>query len=141
MENFSPVSAFAGGILIGVSATILLWLNGRIAGVSGILGGLVSAGRDDLAWRAVFLGGLILGALGFRVASGGAVPVAIATPTPVLVVAGLIVGYGTRLGSGCTSGHGVCGMARLSSRSIFATLTFMLTGFITVFVARHVLGG
>jgi hypothetical protein len=141
MENFTPVSAFLGGTLIGLSATLLFWLNGRIAGVSGIVGGLLTARGDDVGWRVVFAVGILLGTLGFRAASGDAVSPTMVASVPALAFAGLLVGYGTRLGSGCTSGHGVCGLARLSVRSLVATLTFMLSGFVAVFLVRHVLGG
>jgi uncharacterized protein len=140
MENFTPFSAFLGGTLIGLAATILLASNGRIAGVSGILGGVLQGG-GEVAWRVAFLGGLVLGTLAVRLVGGDSVSVSLQAPAWGLVVAGLLVGYGTRLGSGCTSGHGVCGIARLSPRSLAATLTFMATGFATVYVVRHVIGG
>lgn len=120
MTHFTPGSAFAGGVLIGISAVLLLALDGRIAGVSGILGGLVDGERGDRAWRALFLVGLVLGTLASVVLTAGP-PISLAAPAPALAVAGFLVGYGTRLGSGCTSGHGVCGMARLSVRSMVAT--------------------
>jgi hypothetical protein len=141
MESFTPLSAFIGGTLIGVAAVLLFALNGQIAGVSGILGGLVTRRDEEVSWRVLFLAGLTGGALAFRVATGDAVPVTIQASVPALVVAGLSVGYGTRLGGGCTSGHGVCGIARLSVRSLVATGVFMATAMLTVFVARHVLGG
>ncbi|HSD11362.1 MAG TPA: YeeE/YedE family protein [Candidatus Binatia bacterium] len=142
MENFTPYSATLGGMLIGVSASWLLLATGRIAGISGILGSLVvPTGADDKIWRALFLGGLIGGCWLVRVASGDAIEVTISASTKELVLAGLLVGFGTRVGSGCTSGHGVCGIARLSPRSIAATLTFMASGALTVFVMRHLLGG
>ena len=127
-----------GGALIGLSATLLLWSIGRIAGISGIVNGLGAAPRSDRAWRAAFL-------LGLMVAGGIAMqflPYAPARPqtasTPILLLAGLLVGFGTRMGNGCTSGHGVCGLGRLSWRSLAAVLTFMLTAIVTVFVMRHV---
>ena len=129
----------AGGLLIGCSAVALLLLLGRIAGISGILWSAVSA-QPDNAWRWLFLAGLMLGAFLYHTISGAPFP----SPSKLTLwhaaVAGLIVGFGTKLGSGCTSGHGVCGIRRLSPRSIVATLTFMATGIATVFVVRHVLG-
>lgn len=141
MENFTPVSGLIGGILIGLAATMLLLLNGRIAGISGIVGGmLVSRVRGLFGWRAAFVAGLLIGASGYSLVAGG-VPVEIEASLPVLAVAGLLVGFGTRLGSGCTSGHGVCGIGRLSKRSIAATATFFAVAIVTVYVANHVIGG
>ena len=141
MENFTPVSALAGGVLIGAAAALLWVMSGRIAGVSGIVGGLMQPARGDVGWRVAFLVGMVVAPLVYAVVAGGVVPATIAPSPPLLVAGGLLVGFGTRLGSGCTSGHGVCGMARLSPRSIIATLTFMAAAFLTVFVVRHVLGG
>jgi uncharacterized membrane protein YedE/YeeE len=141
IENFTPWSAFIGGILIGSAAVLLLGLNGRIAGVSGILGGVVSdpvSGLGESAWRLAFLLGLILGAQ--AVALIQPVALEIAASWPALIVGGLLVGFGTRLGNGCTSGHGVCGIARLSPRSLVATGIFVLTAMITLFVVRHLIG-
>jgi len=127
-----------GGALIGLSATLLLWSIGRIAGISGIVNGLGTAPRSDRAWRAAFL-------LGLMVAGGIAMQFLPYAPsrlqtgsTPILLLAGLLVGFGTRMGGGCTSGHGVCGLGRLSWRSLAAVLTFMLTAIATVFIMRHV---
>ena len=127
-------AGLTGGLLIGASAAMLFWLLGRIAGISGILGGLMETGAGgDRAWRVCFLAGLLLS--GLLVAP---VPVLTeGTTTPMLIIAGLLVGVGTRMSSGCTSGHGVCGLGRLSIRSLVATLTFMATGFLTVFLLRH----
>ena len=141
MEHFSPYSATLGGVLIGMSASWLLLATGWIAGISGILGGLLASGDDDKLWRALFVVGLIGGCWLVRLASGDAIAVTISASTGELVLAGLLVGFGTRVANGCTSGHGVCGMARLSPRSIAATLTFMASGAATVFVTRHLLGG
>jgi uncharacterized protein len=138
VENFTPVSGFVGGVLIGLASVMLLWLNGRIAGISGIVGGMLSHKGGELGWRAMFVVGLLLGAFGYTVSTGG-LAVAIPASIPVLVVAGLLVGFGTRLGSGCTSGHGVCGIGRLSKRSLVATATFMAVAVATVYVANHVL--
>jgi len=141
MENFTPVSALLGGALIGIAATLMLWINGRITGISGILGGVLFPVRTDTLWRILFLAGLLCGALLYMVATGGPIGFqAQATPL-VSILAGFLVGFGTRLGSGCTSGHGICGIARISKRSFAATLVFMLTAIITVFLTRHVLGG
>jgi hypothetical protein len=135
---FTPVSALAGGILIGVAVGAFLLVNGRIAGISAIVGGLLRPARGDVAWRVAFIGGLLLAPLAY--ALFGALPEStIEASYPVLVVAGLLVGIGTRYGSGCTSGHGVCGISRLSPRSLAATGCFMAAGFVTVFIVRHAL--
>lgn len=133
--------AALGGVLIGLASALLLLFNGRIAGISGIAGGLFSPARGDAAWRAAFVGGLIVGGLLLHAMLPSALgpPVVAGLGAPIL--AGLLVGFGTRLGNGCTSGHGVCGMARGSMRSIAATLTFMVTAALTVYVVRHVIGG
>src|SRR5215218_332477 len=123
MENFTPVSGLIGGLLIGLAAALLL-LNGRLSGISGIVGGLLAPKSSDAGWRVVFVAGLLLGAFIYVLATGEAMLVRMQASLPVLVVAGLLVGFGTRLGSGCTSGHGVCGIARLSRRSIVATSEF-----------------
>lgn len=141
MENFTPVSGLAGGLLIGLAAALLLLLNGRISGISGIVGGLLvpNPKGSEAGWRAAFVAGLLLGALAYMLATGGAALVSVQTSVPVLVVAGLLVGFGTRLGSGCTSGHGLCGIARLSKRSIVATAVFFGVAMLTVFLTRHVI--
>jgi uncharacterized protein len=133
---FTPWPALIGGMLIGLAAAMFALLNGRIAGISGILGGLVKPTRGDIKWRLAFIGGLIVAPWAYRLFS--ALPtVQIDAGYVALAVAGLLVGVGTRYGSGCTSGHGVCGLSRLSLRSLAATLTFMGAGFVTVFVLRH----
>jgi uncharacterized membrane protein YedE/YeeE len=139
VENFTPVSGFIGGLLIGLAAALLLLLNGRISGISGIVGGLLAPKSSDAGWRVVFVVGLLLGAFIYMLATGGTVPVTMQASLPVLVAAGLSVGFGTRLGSGCTSGHGVCGIARLSKRSIVATSVFFGMAMLTVFLTRHVI--
>ena len=139
IENFTPVSALIGGALIGIAATLLLVLNGRIAGVSGIVGRLFEPVSGDVAWRVMFLAGLMLGAGAYGLFQP--VSIQVTNSILVLVIGGLLVGYGTQLGNGCTSGHGVCGIARLSPRSIAATLVFMASAAITVYLARHVIGG
>jgi uncharacterized protein len=140
MENFTPISALIGGGLIGLSATLLLLFNGRIAGISGIFNGLINPAQKDKAWRGLFLLGLILGAGAYIWSQPGGAPVPLALPTGMLLAAGFLVGFGTRMGSGCTSGHGVCGLGRFSLRSLAATLTFMGAGIVTVYVARHLMG-
>ena len=141
MENFTPVPAFTGGLLIGAAAALLMLFNGRIAGVSGILGELVDRSASDRVWRLYFLAGLVGSAAVYGLMVPGSAGIALTGSIPVLILGGLIVGYGTRLGGGCTSGHGVCGMARLSYRSITATATFMAVAAVTVFVVRHAIGG
>ncbi|MFV8570992.1 YeeE/YedE family protein [Marinobacter sp. SBS5] len=138
-SDFTPVSALAGGILIGLAAASFLLLNGRIAGISGILGGLLTPVRNDIIWRTAFLGGLI-GAPIVWLLFAELPEIEINAGFPAIIIAGLLVGVGTRYGSGCTSGHGVCGLSRLSPRSLVATLSFMATGFITVYVIRHLIG-
>ena len=140
MENFTPVSAAGGGLLIGLSAALLWVAKGRIAGISGILGGLGAARPGDVAWRAAFLAGLMAAPLIYGAVGGGLPGPTEAASPALLIVAGLLVGFGTRLGSGCTSGHGVCGLARLSPRSLAATGLFMASAAATVFVARHLIG-
>jgi uncharacterized protein len=137
--SFTPGSAAIGGVIIGIAVAMFALVNGRIAGVSGIVGGLFQPAPSDVAWRLAFVAGLIAAPIAYVI---GAVlpPVVIDAGYPTLVVAGLLVGSGTRYGAGCTSGHGVCGISRLSPRSFVATLAFMAAGFATVFVARHILG-
>jgi uncharacterized membrane protein YedE/YeeE len=140
MEHFTPFSALAGGALIGLAAVVLMLFHGRIAGISGIVGGLLAPRTGDVAWRAAFLVGMIVAAA--VLAAAGFAPVLRERPAlGIIVLAGLLVGFGTRLGSGCTSGHGVCGLARLSQRSLAATLVFMVSAALVVFVTRHVLAG
>ena len=140
MENFTPYSAFSGGLLIGVSSLLLLLFNGRIAGISGMMSGLIKAPRNEIYWRAAFLAGIVLGAFLFHQIKPDFYQSRINFPIPFLALGGFLVGFGTRMGNGCTSGHAVCGIARLSLRSIVATAVFMTTGFMTVFVVRHVIG-
>lgn len=138
-DAFTPLSSFAGGALIGLSAALLILGSGRVAGISGILGGLLKPGGPDTGWRLAFLAGLLAAPLlwGLFAALPDARPMA---GTGTLVIAGLLVGVGTRYGSGCTSGHGVCGLSRLSPRSLVATLAFMGAGFVTVYFVRHLFG-
>lgn len=138
MTEANILGGIVGGALIGLAAVILLWLNGRIAGVSGILGGIITAHKTgERLWRIAFVVGLIIGAAIYA-AFRGALPLEHQAGNATLVVAGLLVGFGTRLGAGCTSGHGVCGLARRSPRSLLATMTFMLFGVLTVYLTRHV---
>lgn len=139
-SHFTPWSSLAGGMTIGIAVAVFALLNGRIAGISGIVGGLFRLQTGDIGWRIAFVAGLVAAPLvwqlfhslpTFQIDSGYG----------ILALAGLIVGIGTRYGSGCTSGHGVCGLSRLSPRSIIATLAFMGTGFVTVYIMRHMLGG
>ncbi len=141
MTDFTPLSALTGGVLIGLSAVILLLASGRVAGVSGILGGVLAPRLGDTSWRLLFIAGMFAGPLLYAALIGPRPEVMITNSLPLLIAAGLLVGFGTRLGSGCTSGHGVCGLARLSSRSMAATGTFLVAAIITVFISRHVVGG
>lgn len=138
-ENFTPWSALFGGMIIGISAAAFILLNGRIAGISGILGGLLTPRKTDILWRVAFLAGII-GAPAIWLLAADLPAIEINASLPMIILAGLLVGVGTRYGSGCTSGHGVCGLSRLSPRSLVATLAFMATGFITVYLIRHVAG-
>jgi len=136
---FTPYSALAGGALIGLAAAMLALLNGRIAGIAGIVGGVLNPKRGEVGWRLAFIVGLLLAPAAWLLLT--ALPeVRIDASYPMLIAAGLLVGISTRYGAGCTSGHGVCGISRLSPRSIIATIAFMATGFTTVFVLRHLIG-
>lgn len=136
--HFTPWTALAGGLLIGLAAALFVLFNGRIAGISGILGGLFHAVPGDVGWRLAFLAGLLAAPLVYGMVA--VLPdVTVEAGTGTLVAAGLLVGVGTRYGSGCTSGHGVCGISRRSPRSLVATAAFMLAGFVTVFIVRHAL--
>ncbi len=139
MTEFTPWASLAGGVLIGLSAVLLMALHGRIAGMTAILGGIIPHFPTDWAWRAAFLAGAVVAPMAW-VAAGNRIAFAVPLSMPTLVVGGVIVGIGVTYGSGCTSGHGVCGMARLSPRSIVATLVFMAFSISTVFVVRHVIG-
>lgn len=133
--------AIIGGLLIGLSAMLLLLFNGRIAGICGILAAAILPDNSERTWRWLFLAGLALGTLLWHFVSGAAVPLPTASSPWLVIAAGLIVGFGTQMANGCTSGHGVCGLGRLSGRSLVATLSFMGAGAVTVYVVRHVLGG
>ncbi|QJD57494.1 YeeE/YedE family protein [Pseudomonas sp. gcc21] len=136
--NFTPWASLAGGMLIGSAAAMFILLNGRIAGISGIVGGLLRPAKGDVFWRVAFIVGLVLAPLLYQ--SAFTLPaVEVKASVAVLIAAGLLVGVGTRYGSGCTSGHGVCGLGRRSPRSLVATLAFMASGFLTVFIVRHLI--
>ena len=141
MSNFTPLSSLIGGILIGLSASAMLLFDGKITGISGIVAGLLRPVRGETAWKTCFVVGLLTGGLLLRLFLPGAFAFGIVRPWPLLVLAGLLVGFGTRLGNGCTSGHGVCGVSRLSARSIVATATFVATGALTVFITNHLTKG
>ncbi|WP_202901531.1 YeeE/YedE family protein [Thalassospira australica] len=143
MENFTPVSALIGGGLIGLASGLYLLLNGRIAGISGILGGILAPSKGDktLFERLAFIVGLVFGPLILMTGTPLEAQSVVTNSLPVIIVAGLLVGVGTTVGSGCTSGHGICGLSRFSLRSLVATLSFMAAGFVTVLVTRHLMGG
>ena len=139
MHNFTPVSALLGGALIGFSAVLLLWFNGRIAGISSIMSGLFTTEGTHRHWRIAFLVGLMLGAIIWQFLTPEALSLRQNYPLALIICGGFLVGFGTRLGSGCTSGHGICGIALLSPRSIVATVTFMTSGLLTIYIIRHLL--
>ncbi len=136
IQNFTPVSATSGGALIGLAASLLLLAHGRVAGISGILGGILTR-NEAVAWRVAFLAGLAVGGLAIAATFPATMSMAGSRPLPLLLVSGVLVGFGTRLGAGCTSGHGVCGLSRRSPRSLVAVVTFMATGFASA-TALHV---
>jgi len=137
--SFAPWSALIGGLVIGVAASMLVLMNGRIAGIAGIIGGLLRPVTGDVGWRVAFVIGLIAAPIVYSFVAS-LPPINVDASYPVVVIAGILVGVGTRYGSGCTSGHGVCGISRLSVRSIVATIIFMTAGFATVYAVRHVMG-
>ena len=141
MQNFTPVASLIGGVLIGLSASAMLLFDGKIAGISGIFAGVLQPVKGDTLWKACFLAGLFAGGLLLRMFLPHAFDFGIVRPPGVLAIAGLLVGFGTRLGSGCTSGHGVCGVSRLSARSIVATATFIATGAVVVYAVNYLLEG
>lgn len=140
MTDFTPLLSLLGGVLIGLSAVLLMAFHGRIAGMTGILTGIIPPVAADWAWRVAFLAGAITAPLIYRLA-GGTIAFSVPVPTVALVIGGLLVGVGVHFGNGCPSGHGICGLARLSPRSLAAVCTFMAAAFVTVFVMRHVIGG
>jgi len=137
MEHFTPISSLIGGVLIGLSGGLLLLTGGRIAGISGIVGGLMAPFESESPWRLAFVIGLLTASIAIFVSYPAAFTAAEQTPAVVLIAAGLLVGIGTRIGSGCTSGHGVCGIGRLSIRSLVATVTFIAAGVLSVIAARY----
>ena len=146
MTEFTPLASAFGGALIGLAAVLLMAFNGRIAGISGIGSSVLppwteKLDQGDLGWRLAFIAGLLLAPLLVPLATGEPVQQTVSSNVALMVVAGLITGFGSVFGGGCTSGHGVCGMSRLSTRSLIATATFMATAFVTVFVTRHMMGG
>lgn len=141
MDEFTPVSALVGGGVIGLASVVLMLFIGRVAGIAGIVGGLFGSAGSGIGWRLAFIAGLIAGPFLVPLAGGTIPDITIDAPLPMVVAAGLLVGFGTRLGNGCTSGHGICGLSRLSPRSLVATLTFMAAGAAVVFVFRHLIGG
>ena len=141
MEGFTPWAALLGGTLIGFAALLLLWCNGRIAGISGILGGSLDPKRGDLLWRVLFFFGLLAGGLIILWWRPVSLDIRIDVSTTAVILAGLLVGLGTRIGNGCTSGHGVAGVGRLAPRSLVASAVFVSAAMLTVYVVRHVLGG
>lgn len=140
MQNFTPISALIGGSLIGLSTVLLFWLNGRIAGISGIFHGLFPPHKNEFLWRALFLIGLIMGSLIYYAFPQIQFIPRTQYPIPLLVCSGILVGIGTKLSGGCTSGHGICGIARMSARSFIATIIFFIFGLLTVYVVRHIWG-
>jgi len=138
-QHFTPWTSLGGGILIGLSTTLLLLANGKIAGISGILGGLLCWLKGDKLWRLLFLLGMLIAPVTYQLLFHPPT-VTVESNWVVIIIAGLLVGFGTRYSGGCTSGHGICGISRLSPRSVIATLLFMLTGVITVYIVRHILG-
>lgn len=141
MEHFTPLTSLAGGLLIGLASAGMLVLNGRIAGISGITGGALKLPRGDLLWRILFVAGLLVGGFAYHAMSPGAFAMTLERSTAALVAAGLLVGFGTQMGNGCTSGHGICGLSRFSIRSLVAVGAFMATAAATVFVVTRFFGG
>ena len=141
MENFTPLTSLAGGLLIGLASAAMLVFNGRIAGISGITGGVLKADRGDTLWRALFVAGLLVGGFVYGLVAPNAFAITIDRSTAALVVAGLLVGFGTQMGNGCTSGHGICGLSRFSIRSLVAVVTFMAFAALVVFLVGRFFGG
>lgn len=141
MEHFTPISSTIGGVLIGLASALLLLYQGRIAGISGITGGILMPARGDVIWRVAFVAGLVAGGAVMHFIMPQAFAIAVDRSSVAVIAAGLLVGVGTRLGNGCTSGHGVCGISRGSPRSLAATLTFMATGALTVLIVSRLFGG
>ncbi len=140
MDNFTPITGLGGGLLIGAAASLFVLIYGRVLGISGILGGLLGGTRADVVFRLALLAGIVIAPLLLHTVGAGTPDITVSTSWPLLAAAGLLVGFGTRLGNGCTSGHGVCGLARGSRRSLAATAVFFGAAAVTVYVVRHVLG-
>lgn len=141
MENFTPIASLAGGIIIGIASAIMLLYVGRIAGISGIFGGLLNAKKGDTAWRGMFIAGLLAGGLVLLAVYPDSLRIQVDRSLGAVIVAGLLVGIGSRLGSGCTSGHGICGVGRVAPRSLVSVGVFMATGAATAIIVNHLLGG
>ncbi len=141
MDNFTPFAGLGDGLLIGAAASLLVLVYGRVLGISGILGGLFGGAREEILFRLALIAGIVIAPLLLTSVGTNLPDITVSVSWPMLIVAGLLVGFGTRLGNGCTSGHGVCGLARLSRRSIVATLVFFATAAVTVYAVRHVFGG
>lgn len=141
MDNFTPFAGLGGGLLIGAAASLFVLVYGRVLGISGILGGLFGGAREEILFRLALIAGIVIAPLLLTSVGTNLPDITVSVSWPMLIVAGLLVGFGTRLGNGCTSGHGVCGLARLSRRSIVATLVFFATAAVTVYAVRHVFGG
>jgi uncharacterized membrane protein YedE/YeeE len=141
MTEFTPLNGLLGGIMIGIASVMMLWGAGRITGISGIFGGLLTPAQGDVAWRTAFIAGLVVGGLLWPLFTGEPLPINLQTSWPMMLVAGVLVGFGTRLGSGCTSGHGVCGIGRFSPRSLVAVIIFMVAAAVTTYIKRHIISG
>jgi uncharacterized membrane protein YedE/YeeE len=141
MENFTPISSLVGGVLIGLSAAALLFFNGKILGVSGIFGGLLHAKHGDTLWRVVFMAGLLFGGLLLGFIAPQTIEANINMPIGMVIIAGLLVGVGARLGNGCTSGHGICGVGRMAPRSLVATIVFLSSGIVTAVLCSGLIKG
>jgi len=141
LDSFTPFAGLGGGLLIGAAASLFVLVYGRVLGISGILGGLFGGAREEILFRLALIAGIVIAPLLLTSAGTNLPDITVSVSWPMLIVAGLLVGFGTRLGNGCTSGHGVCGLARLSRRSIVATLVFFATAAVTVYAVRHVFGG
>lgn len=141
MENFTPLASGVGGLLVGLASALMLVLNGRIAGISGITGGVLRLQSGETVWRALFVAGLVAGGFAYHLVFPEAFTMSIDRSTPALIAAGLFVGFGTQMGNGCTSGHGICGLSRFSPRSLAAVVTFMATAAATVWIVSSFFGG
>jgi uncharacterized membrane protein YedE/YeeE len=141
MDQFTPFASTIGGVFIGLAASVMLLLHGKIAGISGIVGGLLQPRAGDVSWRLLFVAGLVLGGTALAFVWPAALTDTLVRSPVTVLFAGLLVGFGTRMGNGCTSGHGVCGLTRFSPRSAAAVATFMTTGAITAYITQQLMGG